>query len=335
MNRIRYFDSLRLISFFIVYATHFIVYFNSPYASLWTTPPTSYILYGVSGKLGVAIFAVLLGYFAYLSKDTDFTHYALKRYSFFVLSGLVINTAYMIVGYCVPGYQQFTFQQVLNTSLSLEDTIFATFWCIPAFFRASLISYANGKAKASSVIIVLEIVILCKLGLIWESICLMGNLVARYKLNPHPDILKYRVVRIMCWVALFFAIKRPESTTTYLIYGISCTIMLILIMRGNIVQTILNNKFMALLGKQAMAIYIIHPLTYMLIGPLLFELFGFLPYGWSFLISLIVCFAIIVLISFPIMWIINTLTEQVLVLANKIQTSSLYQRLFAIQEQTK
>lgn len=294
------------------------MYFNSPFISLWTTPPTSYILYGVSGKLGVAIFAVLLGYFAYLSKDINFTHYTLKRYSFFVLSGFIINIAYMIVGYCIPGCQQYSFTDILNVSLSLGDTIFATFWCIPAFFRASLLSYANGRAKDSSVIIILEILILCKLGLTWEGICLMGNLVARYKFNPHPDILKYKIVRIMCWIVLFFAIKRTESITTYLIYGISCTIMIILIMRGTIVQKILNNKFMALLGKQAMAIYIIHPLTYVLVGPLLFDLFSFLPYGWGFLLSLLSCFVIIVLISFPIMWVINTLTERIILLYDKV-----------------
>lgn len=309
MNRVRYFDSLRFISFFVVYVLHFIAEFDASFFSVWNEPPTSYILYGVTGKLGVGIFAILLGYFAYLSKDDDFTHYTLKRYVYFMLSGLVINVAHMVVGYCVPGYQQFSLQEVMTTSLSLGNSIYITYWCIPAFFHGSLISYANGKAKATSVIIILEILILLKLGFIWEGICLMGNLVARYKLNPHPDVLKYRVVRIVCWIVLFFAIKRPESTQAYIIDGICCTIMMLLIMRGSIVQTILNNKLTALLGKQAMAIYILHPLTYKLVGPWLFAWFGFLPYKWNFWVSLMVCFAIIVILSFPVMWIINTLTN--------------------------
>ncbi len=329
MKRLRYFDTLRLIAIFVVYVTHFIAYFHSAYFSYWKTPPTSYFLEGVTGKLGVALFGVILGYFAYMSKDTNATHYTVKRYGFFVVSGLVINSLYAIAAQVFPDRKAVTLMQVISNTFSLGDGIFATYWCIPVFFLASIISYLNGKANAPAFVIIIEIYILYKMNMVWLAVCLMGNLVARYSLNPHPDLFRFRLVRIALWVVLFFGIKRKESAETYMIDGVCCAIMIMIIMRGSIVQKVLNCRILSKIGEQNMAIYILHPLIYVILGKQMFKWLAFMPYKWAFLITLVTCFAAIVLASFPTMWLINTATKYISIGVKRVQASKLYGKLFS------
>lgn len=306
MNRVKYFDSLRFMAIFLVYLVHFIDYFHPEYFSFWSVLPYSLLLEGVSGKLGVALFGVLLGYFAYLSKEDHAGRYILKRYAFFVISALVINSLYAISAF-IQG-DKLSIVGVLVESFTLDDDIFPTYWCIPVFFVASILSYLNGKAKVPALCILLEIAIFYKLQNIWLAVCLMGNLVARYQLEPCADVLKNRIIRIVLWVVLFFAIKRPECNTTYMIDGMCCTLMIMLVMRGNLVRKILSWDWLACIGQQGMAIYILHPICYVTFGPILFRWLRFLPYGWQFAAVLVLCFGVIVLMSFPTMKLINSAT---------------------------
>lgn len=305
-NRVKYFDSLRLIAFFAVYVTHFIDSFHPEYFSLWTTFPTSLLLEGVSGKLGVALFGVLLGYFAYISRENNSAYYILKRYAFFVISALIINALYALRAFLIG--DRISLVKVLIESVTLDDDIFPTYWCIPVFFVASILSYLNGKANVPAIGILLEIAVFYKLGSIWLAVCLMGNLVARYQLYPYMDVLKNRICRVGLWIVVFLAIKRPESNNTYMIQGICCMGLIMLIMRGKIIKKILDNTFLSAMGRQGMAIYILHPICYVTFAPLLFNWLKDLPYGWSFVITLSICFALIVLISIPTMVVINKAT---------------------------
>jgi len=305
MKRVRYFDSLRFFAIFIVFVTHFIADYHEEYFYLWTTFPTSLLLDGISGKLGVALFGVILGYFAYLSKEENGTAYILKRFSFFVIGGLIINSLYALVGVFLDGFPRYSVLRVLFESLTLNDNIFPTYWCIPAFFAASVISYLNGKAQIKTFGILLEIAVFYKLGCIWIAICLMGNLVARYQNNPSPDILKTRIIRVILWIVLFFAVKRPENNITDMINGVCCMVRVMLIMRGSIVQRVLDNRVLSALGQRSMAIYILHPLCYSVMAPTLFKLFSFMQYDLRFAVTMLICFGAIVLASFPTMVFIN------------------------------
>lgn len=306
MNRIKYFDSLRLMAIFVVYLTHFIASFCPEFFSLWTQFPTSLLLEGVSGKLGVALFGVLLGYFAYISKENNSAYYILKRYAFFVISAVIINALYALQAFLTGS--RISLFKVLIESITLDDDIFPTYWCIPIFFAASIFSYLNGKANVPTIGILLEIAILYKLGSIWLAVCLMGNLVARYQLNPCMDWLKNRMVRILLWIVLFLAVKRPECDNTYMIQGMCCACLIMLIMRGSVARKILEHHILASIGRQGMAIYILHPICYHSLAPLFFDWLKVLPYEWNFAITLLICFTLIVLFSFPTMAVINKAT---------------------------
>ena len=328
MNRIKHFDSLRLIAIFVVYVTHFVDSFHPEYFSLWETLPMSLLLEGISGKLGVALFGVLLGYFAYSSKENNSAYYILKRYSFFVISALIINTLYALRALFFDN--KISAVKVLIESITLDDDIFPTYWCIPVFFAASVLSYLNGKANVTTIGILLEVAVFYKLGNVWLAICLMGNIVARYQKNPHFDILKKRCCRIILWIILFFAIKRQESNNTYMIQGMCCMVIIILIMRGNVVRRILDNKYLSAMGRQGMAIYILHPICYITFAPLLFKRLADLPYGWNFTITLLLCFVLIVLVSFPTMMLINRIVAWIGKMILKAQ-EFLQRRVFAIE----
>lgn len=314
-SRINYFDTLRLIAIVIIYTTHFINKFHPAYFSLWHTMPSSLFLNGLSGKFGVVLFGVILGYFAYSSKDNNSTRYVVKRYAFFVICGFIINLLFTVVGLLHSGFPEHSIKAVIVNSLLLRDGIFSTYWCIPHFFIASIISYINGKSKASAIVVLFEVMILYLCGQTWIGVCLIGNLVAMYLSNSKIEILKFRVVRIVLWIALFFAIKLPN----YWIDAICCGAMLVLIEQGSMTKKVLNNKYTAYLGKQGMGIFLVHTLCYNLLGPVLFDWLSALPYSVAFIISIVVCFAVIILLSIPVMWFINFAIKKIGVFIVSIQ----------------
>ena len=99
-ERNRAFDSLKLFAAFIVYTGHFWSQYGISDFRLYQESFLPLILKGLSGKLGVAIFGVLLGYFALsdgAKKRKSVAEYSIKRYVYFFISALIVNTLYCIV----------------------------------------------------------------------------------------------------------------------------------------------------------------------------------------------------------------------------------------------
>ena len=318
VGRIGFFDTLRLGAIFIIFITHFIDFFCPEYFDLWTTSPYSLLLKGITGKLGVALLGVLLGYFAYLSKETNASRYVLKRYIFFLICGFISNLLYAIAGQLFPGFYPFQFDSVIKQSVLLTSNINETFWCIPAFFAASIISYLNGKVKAPSIAIIMEILVFFWCKQVWISVCLMGNLIVIAEEQRALSFLKYRLVRIGIWIVLFFAIKQPVSDMAYIIQGVCCTIMILLIMRGSIVKKMLNLKVMSSIGRRGMAIFLIHVVFYRALGPILFQAFSFLPYTGAFWSTFVICFVVTIIAAYLVMWIIDMLMKYTSMALSKI-----------------
>lgn len=90
-GRIGYIDTMKLFAIFIVFVTHFINRFDDSYFELWHQGPTSWILNGVTGKFGVAVFSVALGYFAFRSREQNISRYVIKRYIYFVILNFLNN----------------------------------------------------------------------------------------------------------------------------------------------------------------------------------------------------------------------------------------------------
>ena len=83
----------------MVFTWHFISRFTRTTFRYWTHGPSHYILQGMSGKFGVIVFCVVLGYFAAKSggKKGSLAKYTLNRYIQFALMGVFVNTLYLTV----------------------------------------------------------------------------------------------------------------------------------------------------------------------------------------------------------------------------------------------
>lgn len=301
-TRTRYFDTIKLLAIFVVFITHFVASFNEDYFCYWKEPPTSYLLWGVSGKFGVVIFSVILGYFAYRSSEKSIAKYTIKRYVYFVICGLFINSVYLICAR--TGYidANISIRHLIKTSLLLGSDIYPTFWCIQPFMLASFISKVNGRFLADKrwgiIVIAAEIAALIKTGHLWAGICLMGNLV--YILENDKYVLRlisHRIVRIAVYLIFFFAIKRSSSDLTYIIDGAVCSMVLIALKNSTMLTGLLNNEAMASAGRNTMAIYLIHNILYEAIGGAMISEAHFAP---TFLAALVVSWAVIVLVSYPV-----------------------------------
>lgn len=278
------------------------------------------ILNGVTGKFAVTLFGVILGYFAFASKEENASRYIVKRYAYFAISGLFINSVYAIFGILEMPGGTYSIGEVIIESITIGSSIYATYWCMRDFFIASIISYLNSKARVSWGGVVIEIIIFYYLGNVWISICLLGCLVFIITKGEENNIkfLNKRIVRILGWVIVFVCIKRAESTFTYMVQGGVSALIILLIMNGQIIKKFLNRKHVAALGKNAMAIYLIHPICYVNFGTIIFEKLYKLPYIWQFIGAWIGCFVIISILAMPVAKMLNSLTNYLFVEKNRL-----------------
>ena len=234
MERLRCFDTIKFMAILMVCVTHFISIFNPHYFYLWNTSPTKYILEGISGNFGVCIMGVVMCYFAYKSKETNPIRYFFKRYSYFVVSGGVINVCYVMLG-----ISDFSMGRTFLETMSLGSEIFPAFWCMRPFLLASFIAYLNGKFSYDNIyFLFIELAILWFVGWYRTFICLFGCFVP-ILLNRDiiSDLFDKRIVQMISLMAIFLLIKRDECISTYVIDGISTVILLIVIVRGEKTKT--------------------------------------------------------------------------------------------------
>ncbi len=295
-KRKEYLDTIKFCSIFIIIVTHFIEMFRPEYFSFWSTMPAGLILYGVSGKLGVAVLGVLMCYFAMEAKEDHPLRYFFKRYAYFLAAGLFVNAVYYVFQIAST---PFNLRYFLAVSVSLGDGIFSTFWCMRSFLAASCIAYLNGKYHVSAKIILLEILLLF-LGIWdWTAICLLGSLAWNLLRNERISaIMSKWYVKVVLLFFVFIAIKRPEDQVTYYLDGLSAMIFLMVTECSRTMRAILNKpKGMKYLGKYTMTLFLLHPSIFHLIGTSLFSTKYFYP---SLLVSFIVVFGISTLVLIPL-----------------------------------
>ena len=312
-------DFLKLLAVLLVYITHFISEYNSEYFVFWDK-----YLYGLSGKFGVALLGVLVGYFATKSKDTDVTHYVVKRYLYFVLSGLMINTLLSI--FMTTGIISYSFEATgvpeiilitLEDSLLLGDTISHGSWFMLPFFVSSVLAYINSRAKSSIVVILIQIIVFILIGQIWISICLIGCIVSiLHEKKAMISFFSKTITRILFLIIAAVIIIRPESFLTFLLDGISAGIIVLVIGNSPLLQKLLSSRFISVQGKNTMAIFLIHVVVYSLLGGYLFKVLPMGNYNVVFILIMLLCWIVTVLLSFPITKMLNA---ELRVLMSKIE----------------
>ncbi len=324
-DRKNYFDGLKYISIFIIYFSHFIVFFHPEYVKLWIEPPFSFLIRGITGKYSVAILGVCLAYFAYGSKEINASVYFLRRYFYFLASGLLINTIIAVLTKLLPYDQLYNsglsglagmsttsmVWEVLRESLLLGRNIYPTFWCMSSFFGASVFAYLAGRAEVKTVGIVVGILWFWLSGQVWVAICLLGCIYKIIADNTElKRLLSYWPVRIIWSAFALLIIRRNESVFTYLLDGISAVMILGVVDNSPVLQKVLSAKFLSWGGKNVMGIFLVHVPVYVCLGTWLFRITSFLSYSVSFCLSLIVCWGVSTFLAYPVSAFIGILQRQ-------------------------
>lgn len=302
MERKKYLDTIKFGAILVICVTHFIEMFYPDHFSLWSEMPASLLLYGVSGKLGVAVLGVIMCFISMQSKEENPIRFFLKRYTYFFAAGLLINSICIATGI---GDTAFNLRYLLAVSFSLGDQIFPTFWCMRSFLVASCISYINGRYGAKIWVVVTEIVILIMGVWDWTAICLMGSLVfLLLKKEKVKGIVSNIYVKTVLCFFVFFAIKRTESQMTYYMDGIAASVFLMVTECSSLLKRILSApKALSYLGKTTMAMFLLHPVLFFYVGNALFSTKYFYPsLGVSFVLVLCISFIVLIPASILLQW---------------------------------
>lgn len=191
---------------------------------------------------------------------------------------------------------------VFFSCIQLSDLIYPAFWCMKSFLVGSIFSYVNGNKRISVPIIILEIIFLYKVGCVWEAICIIGNLVYltnQFQNNMFKRVMGKWYVHLLIILFVFIAIKRPECNETFLIDGICSYLIILLIEHNAILNKLLNNKLISVIGKYSMGVYLLHVLIYTKIGSFLFDLVTISKW-YNFVFVLVFCVIVTLVLSYPL-----------------------------------
>lgn len=308
-QRKRYLDTLKFISILLVFIGHFIGYYNGNYNSFWNTAPTQCILASFTAKMGVAFFAVILGYLSYKKRKDTFFEYCVRRYSYFFFVGLFINIVFVF-------YQDYTIVDAFKAAIHIGKDIYPHFWCMRYFLVASMISYFLATKDSSVFERIFLILLLYYVDMEWSAICLLGTLI--------PDIkeLKYfenNIVKLVLFIICFCLIQGPEDERVHFFCGVYAVIVICIIENSPSIEKFFSNKFISFLGTNTLAILLIHTVVYEVVGSFIFSSF-LNPIGFGFILGLIICFAITCLVSIPITYLFNSYNKLFSYALNKIKS---------------
>ena len=310
-----YIDGLKCVAIFIVFLTHFVTYFESAYLRLWSEPPVAYLLRGMTGKFGVAILAVCLGYFAYGSREKNASIYIVRRYFYFFISGLFINSLIAVLSYfqvCLfdngfPAISLFiTTKVVLKESICLGYRIYPTFWCMFAFCFGSVTAYLNGRAEIKTFGILVQMLLFWLSGQIWVTICLMGCLCNCCLNNKTAGkLLAIRPVRVVLILFVFIAVLDEGGNIPQFWNGIRAMMIILALEESSLLQKALSVRALSSTGKNVMSVFLLHMPVLIILGDWLLHKTSGFDYKYSFFISLISCWCMTALLAYPLTMVLN------------------------------
>ena len=324
-ERKQWVDALKYFAMFFIYLTHFIASYYSHLFSYWNRIPFSIVLYGLSGKLCVSFLGICLGYFAFNNHENHVTKYILRRYVYFFICGLFINTiraALYAIGVMKLPFDVSNPWHVIRTviveSITIGDGIYPTFWCVFPFFVSSVFAYINGRLGVGPIGIIIQIICFWEMKQTWVAICLIGALVAVFEQKKLlREAMKKYWIKILIAAGIFILIKRKESNITYLIDGICSGAFLLLIEFSPRIQAVICRHHFIVYGKNIMAIFLIHVVIYATVGKWMFALLTGFPYIISFVLTVVSCWIIILLVSIPVTRLLNCSLKRISFLLDK------------------
>ena len=325
-KRMPFLDSIRFIACTWVFINHFIDDLFPLYFAFWKMKPFSYVLSGYHVKVGVAAFAVILGYLAAKSgtnKNRSFLRYTVDRYSYFFVAGLLANTIILAFVLFTPEYMHIlnvradgtsigsALLEIFRNSVLLDAEIYETFWFIKPFFYASIICFVLGRFEVGLIPVVVLDFIFYTTGQGWIAICLLGVLLFRITEDGiYKSALSNRSVKIGMLVLSIALIKLlpEESALTYLVDGISNLLFLLVMFNSDLLQKLFRWSGIKTITGKYMAFLILHRQVLHVLASLLNRRYeGILNTHAGFFGVMLLCYVVTILLCFPMDWLLNTL----------------------------
>lgn len=302
MRRVKWVDSVRFLAIFLIMTTHYLAAFFPFALSLWEPGPFFWLFGGITGKLSVAVFFVLLGYYAGTPKPCSFSGfglYTVRRYFqlaffaflatlFFILGGYAVtwlfHTPDEAVFRILSDGPRYNLIYLLQDTFLLEDHYIDTLWCMQDLMLASvacrLFGYLPDRIRPGiraflACALIALLLVLNAAFFIWTCVGLMGCLLrlaveaarTRPRLTaPFPRLLFFAVSLILLKLPL------SECPLLYFLEGIIGFVWVYLIVFTDGAQRLLSRSPLPQLGKLSLGLFVIHAVVYSLLGSSLIPL---------------------------------------------------------------
>ena len=328
MKRAEWIDSCRFFAIFVIMVTHFLDKVSPALLQLWEVPPTSWFLYGLTGKFSVAFFFVLLGYFA--SKPANFSFssivtYSVRRYFQFAFYVFIVTAIYICGSYVVTwlfhspddsvmrvisdGFQ-YNLIYLIRDAFFFESNYNATLWCMQQLFIASLIcralAYIPEKAPIvlrflASIVLILILMAIDPSYCVWICAAILGYHL-RLLIELSHDFPKLRSTPLLVVFALtallFIKLKMPESALQYSLQSLAAFMLIYLQFNLPFIQDQLSKKPFPWLGGISIGLFVVHtPVNALIYSSIYCALSSFVSKAATAFICFVLSFAICVIFS--------------------------------------
>ena len=302
MKRVKWVDSVRFLAIFLIMTTHYLAAFFPSALSLWEPGPFFWLFGGITGKLSVAVFCVLLGYYAGRPKPFSFSGfglYAVRRYFQLAFFAFLATLLFLLGGYAVTWLfhtpdeavfrilsdgPRYNLIYLLRDAFLLEDHYIDTLWCMRDLMLASVVCRLFGylpehirpgvRAVLACVLIALLLAVNAAF-FIWACVGLMGCLVrlAVDAARTRPQ-LTAPVPRFFLFAVSLVLLKIPlsEGPLLYFLEGIIGFLWVFLIFCTDGAQRLLSRPPLPQLGKLSLGLFVIHTPVYSLLASSLIPL---------------------------------------------------------------
>jgi len=265
--REKWIDTIRVMTAMWIYFVHYISAFKSEYFAFWNTDLGYWTVRGITGKLGVAMFAILMGYFAAMkgAGKSRCSEYIVNRYVQFAAGMLIIN----IIKYIMLVLKVDTNVTIKSGWISiLQDAVFlkagicVTLWCVLDFFLASVVCFLINRYQANLMIQLLICVLLVYIGKPWIAVGVMGSMIYGVQTKHKELCQKFSngIIQFVLLVVVFLLIKNVQAKTHnagYTIQGIACGLFVFAMFNNQFLKKIFGGMRISKLGKYAYEIFLL------------------------------------------------------------------------------